>query len=630
MKKILPVLLLFSLAAFARAETATRVSQWGFNAENATKCLQDAIDSGTKKLLVDNTGSDWIVNQIELRSDLELIFADGVVVRALPGAFKNQGDCLFRAMDCRNITLRGEGHAQLIMNKEDYRNPELYKWSEWRHLLSFRGCENVTVKNLTLKSSGGDGIYISTGTQMPGCRNVVIDSVTSLDHYRQGISVISAENLLVKNCKFNNTQGTPPAAGIDFEPNKANEWVINCVVEDSEFNNNAGAGILLHLTPLTAASKPVSVTIRNCVMAGNGNGFILTASHTTPVTGSVTLENSRMSDSRSSDFVLNDQQGNGLSVTVRDCVIDNRKSGSNAVVISSKQISDVGGLTFDNLQVIPNNRPPFSFLGLSGAGLKDVQGTAFLQDTGGNKTPYNLAGFIAANKPNEELKRFAVEKINLKALKPIGPDSKNGLPNARFRGRFKLLQYAEAGKPLEMKFKTGQVGSSSRNIDVQIKDSNGTPFDKFKITGDEYTYTLKPNVNDVFTFEIDTGAHTLSLNSGAPGQAILADARTGMFGGAKHKFYFMVPAGVKDISIEVAPEVNEPVSSALLDPSGKAVLSYERSADIRHLKYSRPDASKAEIWCLSFPWAREDFRFRVGSPLLPLVSTAPENLLVAK
>ena len=56
------------LSAFG--SDAVKASRWGFNAENATECLQKAIDSGAPEILVDNTGKDWIVDKIRLRSNL--------------------------------------------------------------------------------------------------------------------------------------------------------------------------------------------------------------------------------------------------------------------------------------------------------------------------------------------------------------------------------------------------------------------------------------------------------------------------------------------------------------------------------------------------------------------------------
>ena len=112
-------LCLGSAAVFAAGAAPRKVSEWGFNENDATECLQKAIDSGEKKLIVDNVGKDWIIRPVFLRSGVELIFADGVTVRALPGAFKDKMDCLFALHNVTDVTLRGEGKAVLKMNKKD-------------------------------------------------------------------------------------------------------------------------------------------------------------------------------------------------------------------------------------------------------------------------------------------------------------------------------------------------------------------------------------------------------------------------------------------------------------------------------------------------------------------------------
>jgi len=127
---------------------------WGFNAEDATECLQSAIDSGAKKVVVPFMGTEWIVRPIRLRGDLELVCEPGVLVLAKQGEFRGKGDSLFAAADAENITLRGYG-ATLRMRKKDYqRSP--YAKAEWRMTLDFAGCRKIAVEGLRLESSGGD------------------------------------------------------------------------------------------------------------------------------------------------------------------------------------------------------------------------------------------------------------------------------------------------------------------------------------------------------------------------------------------------------------------------------------------------------------------------------------------
>lgn len=50
----------------------------GFDEDDATHALQSAIDSGTKKVVVPNLGTDWNVRPIRLAGDQELVLEQGV------------------------------------------------------------------------------------------------------------------------------------------------------------------------------------------------------------------------------------------------------------------------------------------------------------------------------------------------------------------------------------------------------------------------------------------------------------------------------------------------------------------------------------------------------------------------
>jgi hypothetical protein len=245
------------------ARTVANASWWGFDPEDATEALQSAIDSKAKTVIVPYVGATWIVRPIRLRGNLELILEPGGLVLAKRGEFKGKGDSLFSADDCENVMIRGYG-ATLRMWKQDYQR-EPYEKAEWRMTLALRGCKNVLVEGLRLESSGGDGIYIGATKANRWCENVTIRNCIAQDHHRQGISVITAQNLLVENCAFSGTSGTAPEAGIDFEPNAPEERLVNCVVRNCLFQDNAGAAMQIYLRPLDATSEPVSIRFENCV-----------------------------------------------------------------------------------------------------------------------------------------------------------------------------------------------------------------------------------------------------------------------------------------------------------------------------------------------------------------------------
>jgi len=291
---------------------------WGFDPKDATRAVQAAVDSGARTVVVPYMGAPWIVTPVKLRSDLELVFEPGVVVLAKQGAFKGKGDSLFTAADASDITVRGYG-ATLRMRKEDYQT-DAYAKAEWRMTLDFAGCRRVRVEGLRLESSGGDGIYIGVSSKLPYCADVTIRDVVCDDHHRQGISVISAVNLLIENCVLSNTGGTAPQAGIDFEPNGPAEKLVNCVVRNCVMAGNKGAGILVYLKNLSDKSDPVSLTFENChVSSGKDVGIGVGAVRDGGARGLIEFANCTVENTVAGGIWVFDKSADGARVRFVNC-----------------------------------------------------------------------------------------------------------------------------------------------------------------------------------------------------------------------------------------------------------------------------------------------------------------------
>jgi hypothetical protein len=252
-----------AIAEAASGKRATaNAAWWGFAKDDSTAALQAAIDSGAKTVVVPYMGDPWIVRPIKLRGNLELVFEPGVLVLAKRGEYQGGGDSLFTAVDVENLTIRGSG-ATLRMWKSDYQKPP-YKRAEWRMGMAIRGCRNVLIEGVRVESSGGDGFYVDGGGSRKWSEKVTIRNVVAHDNHRQGLSVVSAQDLLVENCVFSGTDGTPPEAGIDLEPDTADQRLVNCVIRNCVFESNSGHAILVYMKPLDRSSAPVSVRFENC------------------------------------------------------------------------------------------------------------------------------------------------------------------------------------------------------------------------------------------------------------------------------------------------------------------------------------------------------------------------------
>ena len=243
--------------AWGTVRDVVKASEFGFNPTNATACLQAAIDSRAKTVVIDRQPSSWLVGPIAMRSGLDVVLENGVVVEAVPDGFKGRADMMFNFRNVRRSSIRGLGRAVLKMRKSDYQDSTRYAKSEWRNVVGMFNVRDVAVSNLVLAASGGDGIYISNGF------GVSLDGLTVTDNHRQGLSLISADGVTVRNCVFAMTDGCPPGAGIDFEPNEAREGLSNILIENCAIYGNNGYGLDFHLDALRSSSRPFSAVVRS-------------------------------------------------------------------------------------------------------------------------------------------------------------------------------------------------------------------------------------------------------------------------------------------------------------------------------------------------------------------------------
>ncbi len=243
--------------------TAANAAWWGFRAEDSTVALQAAFDSRAATVVIPFMGEPWITRPLKLRSNQKVIFEPGVLVLAKKGEFLGKGDSLLTAASVSNLVLRGYG-ATLRMHKKDYEKPP-YQKAESRMGISIRGCKNVLIEGLRVENTGGDGFFVDGGGRRLWSEDITIRHCVSDRNYRQGISVISAVNLLVDDCVFSNTGGTLPQAGIDLEPGSPNQRLVNCAIRNCLFENNHGRQIQVYLRPLNKQSAPVSILFENCL-----------------------------------------------------------------------------------------------------------------------------------------------------------------------------------------------------------------------------------------------------------------------------------------------------------------------------------------------------------------------------
>jgi len=343
--------------------TAVLASSFGYNDDDSTEALRSALASSDPLILVDKQAGDWVVGPIKNFSatDKTIVFQDGVTIRAKEGGFPERNNILLQFVNPKNLKIYGYG-AHLRMNKSEYVD------YEGRHALSIHSGEDVTIEGLTISDSGGDGIYLGLSSNGRNYNeNIRINRVVCDNNRRQGMSIISAQNVWVTNCTFSNTKGTLPEAGVDLEPNSEDERLVNINFDGCRFTKNNHSGFVLAPQHLTRDSIPVSVSVTNSYFSMNHvpeNAYIASevvlGSGKDPlstVTGSLEFGNIHFDGSlwglfhtRKSDLAY--------QVSFKDIVAENiaqADEGSRAIITFEIGVnpttSSLGGVSFENTSI---------------------------------------------------------------------------------------------------------------------------------------------------------------------------------------------------------------------------------------------------------------------------------------
>ncbi|MBP5638127.1 MAG: right-handed parallel beta-helix repeat-containing protein [Victivallales bacterium] len=315
---------------------------WGFDENDSTEIIKAAIESPAERMIVDKMPSPWITLPIKLKSNFTLVFEEGAEFLAKKGEFKAKGASLISMSGMENISIIGQGKQGgiLRMHKTDYQNPP-YEKAEWRHCVQMHSCSNIVLENMSMLESGGDGIYIGARREYEQhyCKNIRISNCICDKNHRQGISVIGAVNLLIENTRLTNTSGTPPQAGIDFEPNRPDEPLINCVMRNCYSEGNVGGGFVSYLPNQDSnIIGENSMTFENCISKNEG--------------GSAFSFCSRYGRSSSRLW-----QG---ELNVKNCTFEN--PGRHSISIAVDMIDDVKA-DFENCKLIGGGRSEKPYMG---------------------------------------------------------------------------------------------------------------------------------------------------------------------------------------------------------------------------------------------------------------------------
>ena len=216
------------------------------------------------------------------------------------------------------------------------------KW-EWGMGISIRGAKNIKLYNSTVKACWGDGIFLGITEKSSNNVNVIITNTLLDDNRRNGMSIIAAENLTVKNLLVANTHGTSPMAGVDIEPDDNTNVIQNLNFDGVTSFNNATHGFLFALGNLAGTIRHDNVNIKvsrfSTVYGELGMSFKLGQVNNSAQLpkGLITVDRPQFYKSKRSNFLSYDgNEINPIQVKIKTNTVDFEKG--NAAFKGAKNI----------------------------------------------------------------------------------------------------------------------------------------------------------------------------------------------------------------------------------------------------------------------------------------------------
>ena len=225
------------------------------------------VPSGTYIINVDN----W--QPVFLRSNIALLLADGAVLKAKPTSKSSYA--VVRAYNVSNISISG---GKIIGDRDSHIGAS----GEYGQGISILGCNNVRISNVNVSKCMGDGIYIGEGSTQNYCKDVTIDNFVTQQNRRNGITIVSARNAIIRDGETAYNYGANPQSGIVLEPNNSSAWMENIKIENVySHHNGAGTnwkefycwGICVAFGNSKNNIHPFSVEIKDCRLADNGRDY---------------------------------------------------------------------------------------------------------------------------------------------------------------------------------------------------------------------------------------------------------------------------------------------------------------------------------------------------------------------
>lgn len=216
-------------------------------AENDSAAINNALLTSSKVILQEGTYYISPLAPVSIPANKHLVFETGAVLKIIP---IDSGNHVGIAIENDNVILDNpavDGQRTLMGDSVGF-----------GHGIYINNAKNCVINNPKSNNCFEDGIYI-TGLN----EDITINNPICNNNRRQGITVVSAKNLVIKNPVCTNTNGLSPEAGIDIEPNNNTDILDNILIDNPVTENNNGSGVVVNVNKLKGVNKIINIKVLN-------------------------------------------------------------------------------------------------------------------------------------------------------------------------------------------------------------------------------------------------------------------------------------------------------------------------------------------------------------------------------
>ncbi|MBP4141515.1 right-handed parallel beta-helix repeat-containing protein [Flavobacterium sp. P4023] len=244
-----------------------------------------------------------------------LINAKGLVIPSNSRIFFNKNSAIFYKGPAKGrlsdiVKIYNVSNVKIYNAKITGSKKEIVpQTGEWSAGICILNSSNIEINNFKINSTWGDGVFI--GSENGSVSSDIIIKNGFIDNARRdGISITSANNLLVDSVFIANTSGTLPMTGIQIEPSLNSETLNNITLSNIyTFNNPGGLGINLNtFSSKNNPKKNVRVNVINYTDEGSNYSFGTSINDDTSLqnpTGTITITNAIWKNPKSGFYYKN-------------------------------------------------------------------------------------------------------------------------------------------------------------------------------------------------------------------------------------------------------------------------------------------------------------------------------------